>query len=102
MSIKVTKNNFSNIVYNKEKPVLLIFTSKENENSKKQDYFLNLFSYEHPDVIIGNVDADRELDLTTMYGVSTVPSVKVFKHGKCTASAAGLQDKLHLHKLLVQ
>ena len=104
MSVKdVTKSNFSKVIYNNpEKPVMISFSNGTNPNSKKQDMFLTMYSYEHPDVLVGRVDIEKEPSLYAMYGISTVPSIKIFKKGKCTATASGLQDKFHLHQLVTK
>lgn len=103
MSVKdVTSTNFSNVIYDSEKPVVLSFSNSKNPHSKKQDMFLNMYSYEHPDIFVGRIDVEKEPSLSAMYGVSAVPSIKIFKKGKCTATASGLQDKFHLHQLVTR
>ena len=104
MSVKdVTKSNFSKVIYNNpEKPVMISFSNGTNPNSKKQDMFLTMYSYEHPDVLVGRIDVEKEPSLSAMYGIQTVPSIKIFKKGKCTATASGLQDKFHLHQLMTK
>lgn len=103
MSVKdVTKSNFSNLIFHSDKPVVLSFNSQNSPDSRKQDMFLTMYSYEHPDVLVGRVDIEKEPSLSAMYGISTVPSIKIFKKGKCTATASGLQDKFHLHQLVTK
>ena len=103
MSVKdVTKSNFSNLIFDSDKPVVLSFDSQKNPDSKKQEMFLTMYSYEHPDVLVGKIDVDKEPSLRAMYGIQSIPSIKVFKKGKCTATASGLQDKFHIQKLLTR
>ena len=68
MSVKdVTKSNFSKVIYNNpEKPVMISFSNGTNPNSKKQDMFLTMYSYEHPDVLVGRVDIEKEPSLSAM------------------------------------
>ena len=100
MAITVTNKNFSHIIFDSEKPVLLNFSNRQSDASRKQDNLLRLVAHEHPDVIIGRVDTGKEPSLAAMYGIQTVPSIKIFKNGKCTATAAGLQEKPQLARLL--
>lgn len=102
MAITVTTQNFSQILFHNEKPVLLNFFNHENEISRKQDSFLQIFAREHPEIIIGKIDIKKEPSLTAMYGVETVPSIKIFKNGKCTATAVGLQNQPQLARLLTK
>ena len=103
MSVKdVTKSNFSNLIFHSDKPVVLSFNSQNSPDSRKQDMFLTMYSYEHPDVLVGKIDVDKERSLSAMYGIHTIPSTKVFKKGKCTATASGVQDKFHLQQLLAK
>jgi thioredoxin 1 len=46
------------------------------------------------------VDADAENDLCTEYGISSLPTVLVFKDGKLTAKLVGLQNKARLSEAL--
>lgn len=103
MSVKdVTQSNFSNLIFHSDKPVVLSFNSQNHPDSKKQDMFLTMYSYEHPDVLVGKIDVDKEPSLSAMYGISAIPFTKVFKKGKCTAMAAGVQDKFHLQQLITK
>mgnify|MGYP002799110681 CR=1 FL=1 len=77
MAITVTDKNFSHIIFDSEKPVLLNFSNRQSDASRKQDNLLRLFAHEHPDVIIGRVDTGKEPSLAAMYGIQTVPSKTV-------------------------
>lgn len=63
MAITVTNKNFSHIIFDSEKPVLLNFSNRQSDASRKQDNLLRLFAHEHPDVIIGRVDTGKEPSL---------------------------------------
>lgn len=102
MEITITKQNFSKIIFNSTTPVLLTFYRANEEISKKQDFFLHLFSSQNPTVIIGKINTEKDPSLAALYGIHTFPSIKIFKKGKCTATAVGLQDPIHLSRLIIQ
>lgn len=102
MPVTVTNQNFSRIIFSGPNPVLLYFSSPENEISRRQDTILRLFAHEHPEIVIGRINTRKEPSLAAMYGIETIPSIKIFKNGKCTATAAGLQDKPQISQLLIQ
>lgn len=56
-----------------------------------------------PTLSMGYVEfIKKEPSLTAMYGIETVPSIKIFKNGKCTATAVGLQNQPQLARRLTQ
>lgn len=86
MPVTVTNQNFSRIIFSGPNPVLLYFSSPENEISRRQDTILRLFAHEHPEIVIGRINTRKEPSLAAMYGIETIPSIKIFKNGKCTAT----------------
>ena len=92
MLIQVTTKNFSDIIFNSKQTVLLSFLSSDKEIAKKQKDILRQFALQNPHILVANIDSEKELSLVTMYKSSPVgiPSVKVFKNGRCIASEDGI------------
>ena len=101
MSVNVTSKNFSKFKFDSSEPVLLHFAD-QTEISRRQEMYLKHFSMEWPHVTIGRVDTVKEPSLAAMYGIEQAPAVKIFKKGRCTASATGLQDNIHLTRLIAK
>ena len=85
MPVTVTNQNFSRIIFSGPNPVLLYFSSPENEISRRQDTILRLFAHEHPEIVIGRINTRKEPSLAAMYGIETIPSKSA-----TTSSTGGL------------
>lgn len=98
MSIQVTTKNFSDIIFNSKQTVLLTFLSSDKEIAKKQKDTLHQFALQNPHILVANIDSEKEPGLVTMYKSSSVeiPSVKVFKNGRCIASEDGVLSQQEL------
>ena len=104
MSIQVTAKNFSDIIFNSKKTVLLTFLSSDKEIAKKQKESLKQFALQNPHILIANIDSEKEPGLVAMYKSSPIqiPSVKVFKNGRCIASTDGILSQQELLQLAVK
>lgn len=101
MSIQITTKNFSDIIFNSKQTVLLNFLSSDKETAKKQKDILHQFAIQNPQILVADIDCQKEPGLATMYKFSPtqVPSVKIFKNGRCVAAADGLLTKQELLQL---
>ena len=104
MPIQVTTKNFSDIIFNNKQTVLLNFLSSDKEIAKKQQNILQQFALQNPHILVANVDSEKEPGLVTMYKSSPIqiPSVKVFKNGRCIASADGMLSQQELLRFVVE
>lgn len=102
MSVQVTNKNYSNILYHSSCPVILYCHNSDHKDDKWQALQLDLFAHDHPNVTIGKMDIEKESSLASFYGIRQPDTFKVFKNGKCTASAEGTLDRVQLLKLLNQ
>ena len=98
MTIQVTTKNFSDIIFNSKQTVLLNFLSSEKEIAKKQKDILHQFALQNPHILVANINSEKEPGLVTMYKSSPIqiPSVKVFKNGRCIASEDGILSSQEL------
>lgn len=102
MSVQVTNKNYSNILYHSSCPVILYCHNSESKNDDWQILQLNLFANDNPNVTIGKMNIEKETSLASFYGIRQPDTFKVFKNGKCTASAEGSLNKVQLQQLLNQ
>ena len=104
MSIQVTTKNFSDVIFNTKQTVLLNFLSSDKEIAKKQKDILHQFALQNPYILVANIDSQKEPALVTMYKSSPVqiPSIKVFKNGRCTAIADGILSSQELLQIVAK
>ena len=98
MPIQVTTKNFSDIIFNNNQTVLLTFLSSDKAIAKKQKDTLHQFTLQNPHILVANIDSEKEPGLVTMYKSSPIqiPSIKVFKNGRCITSADGILSQQEL------
>ena len=61
---------------------------------------LHEFADEHAEVKVGKVNVDEEMDLAMRFGVSSIPTLILFKNGEEVKRFIGLQTKDTLKALL--
>ena len=61
---------------------------------------LEELSSESTDFVVGKVDIDENPELAQQYRIMSIPTLLVFKNGKVTASAVGVQSKAAILNML--
>jgi thioredoxin 1 len=61
---------------------------------------LEEFAGENPDVEVVKVNVDDSPQLAARYGISSIPSLRVFRQGRITGQHVGLADKRRLQALV--
>lgn len=95
-----TTANFNNEVLNSDKPVLVDFWATWCMPCKMLAPILEDISENATDFVVGKVDVDENPELAQQYRVMSIPTLLVFKNGKVTASAVGVQSKNAILNLL--
>lgn len=98
--IKITKDNFQSEVIESDKPVLLDFWAAWCGPCQIIAPTLGEIAAERPDVKIGKINVDEEMELAGAFQVSGIPTLAVVKEGKVTNLAVGVQSKQALLDLL--
>ena len=52
------------------------------------------------DIKVGKVNVDEEGELAVRFGISSIPTVMVFKNGELTAQAIGYRPRAEIEALL--
>ncbi len=84
-------------------PVLVNFWSEKAGPCLRQYPILDKLIYHYSGrLLLVNVDADSEVRITKEYGISSVPTLKLFRHGQIIESLHGYQSEADLQKMLDQ
>ena len=97
--VKVTKENYQALVEANEL-VLLDFWAVWCGPCKMIAPFIEQIAAERPDVLVGKVDVDNDMELAAQFGIASIPTVVVIKNGVPTATSIGYHPKADLLKLL--
>ena len=104
-TFKVTNDNFQSDVLGNDKPVLIDFWAEWCAPCKQIAPYVDAISEEYEDQLaVGKLDADEYPELTTKYGVMSLPTLVLFKGGEPVTRIVGFKptkqaliDKLEPH-----
>lgn len=93
MEITITKDNFENEVLKSDKPVLVDFFATWCGPCKALMPTVDEIANEHPEIKVGKIDVDEEMELARQFKVFSVPTLIAFKDGNILKQMVGLQTK---------
>lgn len=105
--IKVTKENFKEVVLESSLPVLVDFYAEWCGPCKMLGPTLELLAEKYGDsIIVSKLNVDSNEDITSEYSVITIPTILIFKDGKVIDRFKGVGSintyKSVLDKVLVR
>lgn len=103
--IAATSNNFKPLVIenSRQGPVLVNFWSQKAGPSLRQYPILDQIVHHYDGrLLLINVDADKEIAVTSEYGISSVPTLKLFRNEQVVETMHGYQSEQDLLQLLEQ
>lgn len=98
-------DNFQSLVIeNSERgPVLVNFWSKKAGPCLRQYPLLDKLVHEHNGrLLLINIDADSELKVTREVGITSVPTLKLYRHSQIVESRHGYQSEQDLAEMVAQ
>ena len=99
--ITITKENFASEVLQSDIPVLVDFWATWCGPCRMIAPVIDQLAAEYAGrVKIGKINVDEQPELAAQFGIVSIPTVKVFRGGQCTASVVGLRSKAELEALI--
>ena len=99
--IKITNENFENEVIKSEIPVLVDFYATWCGPCRMIAPFIEEISEEYEGKVkVCKIDVDEASELAVAFGVSSIPTVMVFKNGEIYKKAVGYCTKKELEDML--
>ena len=98
--IDLTKENFQAEITESDKPVLVDFWAVWCGPCQMMAPILHELDAEMPDVQIGKVNVDEQMDLARQFRVVSIPTLIIFKNGQEVRRMVGVTSKEELKDAL--
>ena len=98
--IDLTKENFQAEITKSDKPVLVDFWAVWCGPYQMMAPILHELEAEMPDVQIGKVNVDEQMDLARQFRVVSIPTLIIFKNGQEVQRMVGVTSKEELKDAL--
>ena len=98
--ITVTKDNFEEKVLHAEGKVLLDFWATWCGPCRMVAPIVEEIAQEHPDITVGKINVDEEMELAVQFGIASIPTLVVMENGQMVNKSIGYAPKAELLKLL--
>ena len=98
--ITLTQENFEQEVLKSDKPVLVDFWATWCGPCRMLAPVIEEIAESRSDIKVGKVNVDDEGELAVRFGISSIPTVIVFKNGDIAAQAIGYRPRAEIEALL--
>ena len=98
--LTITKSNFNETVLKSDKPVLLDFWASWCGPCRLQSPIIDQLAAANSNVVFGKVNVDEEADLAAEYGITSIPTLIIFRDGRLINQVTGVTSKASLERML--
>ena len=98
--LHVNQESFEKIIHESSNPVLVDFWATWCGPCRMLAPVLEEVAEERQDVTVCKVDVDEERELALEYGISSIPTLLVFKNGEVVKKSIGVISKEEMLALL--
>ena len=99
-AININKNNFQNEIMDSEKTVLLDFWAPWCAPCRMVVPIIEEIAGERPDIRVGKINVDEQPELTSKFGIMSIPTLVVMKNGKIVQQVSGARPKKAILEML--
>ena len=94
--MQIKSSDFEEKVIKSSKPVLVDFWATWCMPCQMQGPVIEQLEKETDSFYVGKVNVDEEPELQMKYGISSIPSLLIFKNGECVNTLVGFHTKEQL------
>ena len=99
-AIDINKHNFHEEVVQSDKKVLLDFWAPWCAPCRMVVPLVEEIAEERPDIKVGKVNVDEQMELASQFGVMSIPTLIVMEDGKILAKSMGAKPKKAILNML--